>query len=296
MTKPWTERLHAEAVKNQVENQAYYDSDGIDAVDLFTVGAQFGYEQGLAEGSKGRLWRDDEVQKIIAEIRSDLGKMTALNKGHAQAYLQQCEKRIELETQLENAKAESPPSAQIDETKWYASLAQAGSDLADDYPDVEGYAIMDAFDAGAKWAWMRVRNAAPSLTLTAESEIPEFAKTKEFLILSNKLFEADKRIAELEAERDSWKWEYENVCKFATQYETERDELKVEVAHFKTMEAEWDALETLHAERKALTAKLQKAKDWFHKIHENEYPDLMVGTYMKWREQAREALKELEGE
>lgn len=205
---------------------------------------------------------------------------------------------------LADAKAESPPLAQIDESELEKALEAIVSDrwICGEYQG-EHFKGQSEIEI-ARYALDVLRSGTERLT--AESEITSSPESLERLnntiveqlqraqLASDKI--KDDRIAELEAERDSWKWEYENVCKFATQYETERDELKVEIAHFKTMEAEWDALETLHAERKALTAKLQKAKDWFQKIHDHEYADLMIGTYMKWREQAREALKDVEGE
>ena len=33
-------------------------------------------------------------------------------------------------------------------------------------------------------------------------------------------------VGELKAERDDWKWEYDNLCKFATDYEQQRDALR----------------------------------------------------------------------
>lgn len=119
---------------------------------------------------------------------------------------------------------------------------------------------------------------------------------REFEMLNMRIAELEANLGKMTALNKGHAQAYLQQCEKRSEFEKERDDLKAEVAHFKTMEAEWDALETLHAERKALTAKLQKAKDWFQKIHDHEYADLMIGTYMKWREQAREALKEMEGE
>lgn len=40
-------------------------------------------------------------------------------------------------------------------------------------------------------------------------------------------------IAQLKAERDEWQDEYQNVCKFVTQYEEQCDQLKAELAQLK---------------------------------------------------------------
>lgn len=49
----------------------------------------------------------------------------------------------------------------------------------------------------------------------------------------------------LERERDKWKSEYENVCKFATDYERQRDELRAETERLKSDLADADRVSEL---------------------------------------------------
>jgi chromosome segregation ATPase len=41
-------------------------------------------------------------------------------------------------------------------------------------------------------------------------------------------------IKKLEVERDNWKWEYENLCTFATQFEEQRDEARAEAERLRS--------------------------------------------------------------
>lgn len=48
----------------------------------------------------------------------------------------------------------------------------------------------------------------------------------------------DAEVEALGAERDHWKWEYDNLCKFATQFEEQRDAARAEVKALKGVENE----------------------------------------------------------
>lgn len=102
------------------------------------------------------------------------------------------------------------------------------------------YAIRSAFKAGAKWQ--------------AEQEDARVACV---LVHHGKL----------ETERDQWKSEYQNLCKFANDYEEQRDAWK------KQAEALAEAL---------------------NQIKEKSISDLPLGTWMFWRAIASEALKAFE--
>lgn len=116
------------------------------------------------------------------------------------------------------------------------------------------YAIRSAFKAGAEWQEYQCTNHGVDLMNERDQLKEKFIQQQ---LETVKIFE----------ERDLWKSEYQNLCKFANDYEEQRDAWKKQA--------------------KALAEALNQIK-------EKSISDLPLGTWMFWRAIASEALKAFE--
>jgi septal ring factor EnvC (AmiA/AmiB activator) len=62
----------------------------------------------------------------------------------------------------------------------------------------------------------------------ADARGQDFADTLEAVLKENIALRA--QLESVTRERDKWKWEYENLCKFATDFEQQRDTLRAQLA------------------------------------------------------------------
>jgi chromosome segregation ATPase len=123
----------------------------------------------------------------------------------------------------------------------------------------------------------------------------------------------------LAAERDNWKWEYDNLCKFTNQFEAERDAFKAENAKLKAdieeiKEKLWAQVyhqneqrleaikerDALRDENAALLAALEKIakpcpileEQWTDLKDDDEQVHLFMESTARRRKLAREALNQ----